>query len=160
MVNTKETSYLQTYIDQMPFTKPLGFKVAEARRGFVRVTLAPQEKLFNHFGTYQAGILCTLAEITGGILCGTFHDIAKNFLITKQTQIKFVRATHLALIAEASLGESAIEQVLADLERQKKTDVEVDIQIKTGDSQIIATSKGLYYLRVRVPDRFDSKSRQ
>ncbi len=160
MINTKETPYLQTYIDQMPFTKPLGIKVAEARRGFVRVTLAPQEKLFNHFGTYQAGILCTLAEITGGVLCGTFHDIFENFLITKQTQVKFERATHLALIAEAFLGESAIEQILTDLERQKKTDVEVDVQIKTGDSQIIAASKGLYYLRVGFPDRFDLKSRR
>lgn len=151
---------LQAYIDQMPFTKPLGFKVAEARRGFVRVTAQPQPKLFNHFGTYQAGVLCVLAEITGGVLCGTFHDIFENFLITKQTQVKYERATHLAVTAEASLDEASILKILSLLERQRKTDVEADIVIKTGESEIIARSKGLYYLRVGIPDRFDSKSRQ
>ncbi len=145
---------LQSYIDQMPFTKPFGFKVAEAKRGWVHVTLEPQEKLFNHFGTYQAGVLCTLSEITGGVLCGTFHDIFENFLITKQTQVKFERATSLTLIAEASLSEPAIDQILADLQRQKKTDVEVDILIRTRESEIIAKSKGLYYLRVGYPTKF------
>ena len=150
---------LQDYIDRMPFARPFHFKVEEARRGFVRVTLQPQEKFFNHFGTYQAGVLCTLAEITGGSLCGTFHDLAKNFMITKLTQVKFERATHRALTAEASLHEPAVRQALADLERQRKIDLPVNVQIKAAEEGPIATSQSVYYLRLGFPGHFQSQSK-
>ena len=155
----KLLSELQAYIDQMPFVKPLGLKVAEAKRGFVRVTLAPDEKFFNHFGTYQAGVLCTLAEITGGSLSGTFHDLTENFLITKLTQVKFERATNKALVAEASLEEAVIRETLSSLQSQRKIDLEVNVQIKTSEGEIIAKSRNLYYLRIGFPSRFESKPR-
>ena len=151
---------LQAYVDQMPFAKAFGFKVEEAKRGFVRVALQPAEKFFNHFGTYQAGAILTLAEITGGCLCGTFHDLTHNFLITKLTQVKFERATHDPLIAEASLEERVIQETLSNLQNQRKTDVEVSVQIKTLAGEQIATSLGLYYLRLGFPSRFESKSRK
>ena len=153
-------SELQAYIDGMPFAKGFRFRVEEARRGFVRVALKPAENFFNHFGTYQAGVICTLAEITGGSLCGTFHELTQNFLITKLTQVKFERATHDTLVAEASLEERAIQERLSNLQNQRKTDVEVSVQIKTPAGEQIATSLGLYYLRVGFPSRFESKSRK
>ena len=151
-------SGLQAYVDGMPFAKPFRFRVEEARRGFVRVTLQPDEKFFNHFGTYQAGVLCTLAEITGGCLCGTFHDLTQNFLITKQTHVKFERATHKALAAEALLEEEKIRQALTDLERQRKIDLPVNVQIKTAEVGLIASSQSLYYLRLGLPSHFQSKA--
>ena len=148
---------LQAYIDGMPFAKAFGFKVAEANRGFVRVELQPAEKFFNHFGTYQAGVLCTLAEITGGCLCGTFHDLTQNFLITKLTQVKFEQATCEALVAEASLEERAIQETLSNLRNQRKTDLEVNVQIKTLAGERIAASLSLYYLRLGFPSHFEPK---
>ena len=151
-------SGLQAYIDGMPFAKPFRFRVEEARRGFVRVTLQPDENFFNHFGTYQAGVLCTLAEITGGCLCGTFHDLTQNFLITRQTQVKFERATHKALAAEASLEEAAIRETLAQLQNLRKIDREVEVRIRTPEGEGIATGLSLYYLRLGLPSRFEPKT--
>lgn len=147
------TGTLQAYVERMPFAVGFGFKVVEARRGFVHVTLEPKRELFNHFGTYQAGVLCTLAEITGGLLCGTFFDLHRDFMITKKTEISFEHATARSLSAEASLAEENMVKALQDLERKRKIDLETVILIKNEAHQTIAQAHGLYYLRLGMPSR-------
>ena len=79
-------------------------------------------------------------------------------MITKETHVKFERATDGALAAEASLHEPAIRQALADLERQRKIDLPVNVQIKAAEEGPIASSQSLYYLRLGFPSHFKSKA--
>lgn len=145
---------LQAYLNQIPFVQPLGIVVKQAEQGFVSLTMEPAKTLLNHFETYQAGSLFTLAEVTGGTLCGTFLDLSKNLLITKKGEISFLKATSKALVAEAKLDSDQIKNALIQLKESKKTDFPVTVVIKTGDSEVISECHFIYYLRIGIPEVF------
>lgn len=138
----------------MPFVKPMGIRVAEARKGFVSVRMKPQQSLFNQMATYQAGSLFTLAEVAGGLFCGTFLDLSKNFLITKKSEILFERATSEELVAESLLAEEAAQKVLAELAERKKIDFPVEVHVKTISGEPILACRFVYYLRMGIPRSF------
>lgn len=142
---------LQGFIDQIPFARELGISVREARRGGVSLAVRPQEKLFNHFGTYQAGVLFTLAEVTGGALYGTFLDLSQNLVLTKQGEIEFQKTTAGELLSEAALEENEIERILSELRSQRKLDLPQPIFLNTREGQRVATARFSYYLRLGIP---------
>ncbi len=145
---------LQKFIDAMPFARPMGIQVAEARRGFVSLRMNPTQALFNQMNTYQAGALFTLAEITGGTFCGTFLDLSKNFLITKKSHVEFLRATGEELIGESQLSENDIEKALAELDQRRKLDFPVDVRVQTPAGEPVLNGQFIYYLRMGVPHSF------
>ena len=146
---------LQAFVDKIPFTKNFGIKVLEAKKGLVKVGLYPKSDLFNHFGTYQAGVYFTAAEVTGGLLCATFLDLSSNLLITQKSAIVFEKATSEPLILSAELSEQFIdESVLTVLTAQKKTTLSADVYVKTPDRKIVAKCQSDYYLRLGIPKIF------
>lgn len=149
-------SSLQSFIDQIPFAKQMDIKLLQVKRGFVQLKIEPRPILFNHLGTYQAGIYFTLAEITGGVLFGTFIDLSRNFLITRKVEINFVSSTKGTLIAEASLGFPSIEALLTKLETKRKLTASVEVTLKTLEQQVLARSHNEYYLRLGMPKSFAS----
>ena len=138
----------------MPFAAHVPMTVREARRGFVVVEIVPQSDLFNHFGTYQAGVLLTLSEVTGGILCGTFLDLAQNLLITRKTEFSFTENTHTVIRAEAALDNTAIETVLAEVNKKRKAVLSVNVGIKNESGRSVGTGINEYYLRLGMPKSF------
>lgn len=151
-------SSLQAYMDQMPFVRPLGIFIKEASKGSVSLSLKPGKALFNHFETYQAGSIFTLAEVTGGVLCGTFLDLSQNLLITKKGEIAFLKATSKELIAEAAFGKELIESTLQELKKAKKANVEISVTIKTSDGEPVSECHFIYYLRIGIPTVFIKSS--
>jgi len=151
-------SALQAYINQMPFVCPLGISVKEASRGFVSLSLKPARGLLNHFETYQAGSIFTLAEVTGGVLCGTFLNLSENLLITKKGEIAFLKATSKELIAEAVLEKNLIENTLSELKETKKADIKISVTIKTNDGEPVSECHFIYYLRLGIPKMFKGQS--
>ena len=153
-------SDIQKFVDQIPFAKEIGLIVAQAKKGFVSLKLCPQIRLFNHFKTYQAGALFTLAEVTGGALCGTFMDLSKNLVLTKRGEINFKQAANSEVFSEAFLEEKTINEVLLNLEVFKKMDLPIEIRLKTLEGQILAYCRLCYYLRYRIPRSFALSVRQ
>ncbi len=145
---------LQAYIDRIPFVRPLGIRVKHAEYGSVSLAMNPAQGLLNHFKTYQAGSLFTLAEVAGGTLCGTFLNLSENLLITKKGDISFLKATSKELIAEAKADPLLIEKTLTQLKESKKADLPVSVVIKTVDSDSICECHFIYYLRVGFPKVF------
>ncbi len=146
---------LQAFVDKIPFTEGFKMKVVEAKRGFVKLSVDPQRALFNHFGTYQAGVYFTAAEITGGLLCGTFLDLLGHLLITQKSSIIFQKATSEPLIVTAELSEEVIDsKIVAVLTTQRKTTLAVDVFVKTQGGQMVAQCQNDYYLRVGIPKIF------
>lgn len=142
---------LKLFVDQIPFARELGISVGEARRGLISLAVQPQEKLFNHFGTYQAGALFTLAEVTGGALCGTFLDLSKNLVLTKRGEIHFQKTTSGELLSEASLDEKEMGEILSQLSSQRKLDLSLRIRLRARAGQTIAEASFSYYLRLGMP---------
>ena len=150
---------LQSLVQSIPFAKGMNLKVGKARKGFVEMCLNPSNQLFNHFKTYQAGVYFTLAEITGGLLCGTFTDLTKNLLITKKSEIEFGHAVDSTLISVAELALSDIERLLGNLETKRKTSVLMDVFIKSLDGKEVAKCQNEYYLRLGIPRSFATNQR-
>ena len=145
---------LQSFVENIPFAKGLNLKVNSARAGFVEVRLEPSPHLFNHFGTYQAGVYFTLGEITGGLLCGTFLDLSKNLLITQNSAIEFGQAADGILTATAEAALLDIEKLLAHLKAKKKASTSIDVAIKSLNGKAVAHCRNEYYLRLGIPRSF------
>lgn len=142
---------LQAFIDQIPFAKRLSFSVVTAKKGHVVLSLAPQSNLFNHFNTYQAGVIYTLAEVTGGALCGTFLNLKDNLVLTKRGEIDYLKGTNKGLRSEALLDESSVVEVISSLTDSRKTDLTINISIKTEEWLEVAQCRFFYYLRRGIP---------
>lgn len=145
---------LQALINRMPFSVQVPMTVHEAHRGFVVVEITPRSNLFNHFGTYQAGVLLTLTEVTGGILCGTFLDLTQNLLITRKTEFSFAENTNMTIRAEAAFDSVRMEAVLAQVTNKRKATISVDVRIKSESGRSIGTGVNEYYLRLGIPRSF------
>lgn len=150
---------LQSFVDEIPFAKAIGIKVTAAQKGFVETHVYPSKHLFSHFGTYQAGVYFTLAEVTGGLLCGTFLDLTGNLLITKKSEIKFDNSVGDSLISSATLPPSSIEKLLSELDARKKSNILVDVFINSLSGKPIAKCHNEYYLRIGIPKSFTSGRR-
>ncbi len=146
---------LQAFVDKIPFAESFEMKVQEARKGFVRLAVDPKQALFNHFGTYQAGVYFTAAEIAGGLLCGTFLDLEKHLLITQKSSINFLKATSETLVVTAELSEEVIDcKIIPAITTQRKTTLPVDVFVKMQGGQMVAQCRNDYYLRVGIPKIF------
>lgn len=143
---------LEAFLNRIPFLRAVPMTIAEARRGFVSLVVKSSPALFNHFQTYQAGSIFTLAEVAGGVLCGTFLDLSENLLLTKRGGIDFKRGTSQDLCGQAELSEETITKVLKELATRKKTDIEIPVVIREKSGGVIAECRFLYYLRVGIPD--------
>lgn len=151
---------LQAFVEKIPFAINLGMRVVEARKGSVKVSVRPQPALFNHFGTYQAGVYFTAAEIAGGLLCGTFLDLQNHLLITQKSSIIFQKATSDPLFVTADLSPEIIDgKVIATLSTQRKTTLAVQVFVKTQGGQAIAECQNDYYLRIGIPKIFTQSVR-
>ncbi len=151
---------LQAFVDKIPFAESFEMKVAEARKGFVRLAIDPKPALFNHFGTYQAGVCFTAAEIAGGLLCGTFLDLEKHLLITQKSSINFQKATSRPLVVEAELTDEVIDgKIIPALAAKRKTVFAVCVVVRTPEGEVIAECQNDYYLRIGIPKIFIPSAR-
>lgn len=114
----------------IPYTGSISAKVVELKSGYARVQLRERRKVRNHLNSIHAIALANLAEFTGNlaVVAGMPDDarfIVKNFFIE---YLKKARGT--------LTGECTCEAI----ESNAKRDVEVKINIKNADGDIVATA--------------------
>jgi thioesterase domain-containing protein len=131
----------------IPIAHKMGVKVVEARPGFAATTV-PAEGNGNHFGVIYAGVLFTVAEVLGGIIPLITFDTAKYFPLVKNLEIQFVAMAKSDVRAEASLDDETIARVEAEAAERGKADFTLEAAVTDTDGQTVATTHGLYQLRV------------
>ncbi|EFV14279.1 PaaI family thioesterase [Segniliparus rugosus] len=129
------------------FVERSGLRVLAAKRGRVRCMM-PYEGNENHIGTMYAGALFTLAELPGGLLYLTSFDTAKFFPIVKEMNIQFRKPVTSDVTVEVGLAEEAIAAIQAEAETKGKAEFVLEGELKTEDGTLVATSRGVYQLRV------------
>ncbi len=147
-------SNLQIFLNKIPFLSNFNIKIEQAQKGHITLRLKYASHLLNHFATYQAGVYCALAEITGGLLIGTFLDLERNFLITKGLNINFFEASKQDLLVSADLPLSTVEQMNDALRTRKKATVLIDVTVRDIYGHVIARSQNQYYMRLGIPRSF------
>lgn len=133
--------------------KPFAFV---ARMGLRALTLAPRhvrlsvplEGNGNHIGTMYAGALFTLAEIPGGALFLTTFDVNRFYPIVKEMTIRFLRLATTDAFIEMRMDEAEVRRIEAEAAANGKSEYTLDGEVKDANGQVVATSHGVYQLRV------------
>ena len=141
------TAQLQLLIDRIPFAKELGLFAVQARRGFVSVRVSPRPQHFNHFGTYQAGVLFALAEITGGLVLYTFLDQPHVLIIAKTGKIDFLGSSNDTIFSESELDKDSVSSVLSTITFRRKFELPVVVRLKSKDARLLVAAQITYYIR-------------
>ena len=144
----KSRAQLQLLIDRIPFAKGLGFFVAKAEGRVVSIGVSPQQQHRNHFGTYQAGVLFALAEITGGLALYTLLSEPHLLIIAKTGKIDFLGNSHGAIFSESELTEDSISSISSTIARHKKLEFPVAVRLKSKDDQLLVVAQITYYIRI------------
>lgn len=149
--NNYLSSNLQFFCQKIPFFSYLRPSISDARPGFIKVTVQPSNTLFNHLGTFQAGVIFTLLEVSGGLAVATILNLLENLIITKKVDIEFSNTTNNKLIAEVQLSSDALDAIGRIGSKTKKENIVVEVCLIDEFEMKIAKAKCYYYLRSGLP---------
>lgn len=159
----KSRADLEGFIEKVPFAKELHLKITSFNVGVITITMEPHEHLMNHLRTYQAAALFGFAELTGGVLLGTFLDLAEVLVVTRNAAISFFKNSSSQIFAEALLNQKQISEIKRCLAEKKKLIFPIDIRIRTANNDVLAHCRVEYYIRAQNPGillrRADKKGR-
>lgn len=132
-----------------PLLEASGLEVLDLDRGFARVRM-PIEINANHIGTFYAGSLVVLAEVTGAALFSGSFDSKRFYPIVKDIYTKFRRAAKTDVTAEARLDEGEISSLSDLAERDGKVDHRLTLGLRDASGVVVAETESVFQLRARA----------
>lgn len=139
--------YLETGIDPI---RRAGVKVLSCRERQVKL-LMPLEGNTNHLGIMYGGSLLTLAEMSGGALCGVTFDYRRYVPVIKDLSLRFCKPAISDVTLEVAFGDAQFEATSAALMEKGKCDFTLSLEIKDETGTLIASATGLYQVR-NIPE--------
>ena len=118
-----------------PFFRHIKPKVIELRPGFCQVEIADRWGIRNHLGTVNAGALCSLAELTGGIALDA-SLAAKYRWIPRGMTVKYLKKAQGRLTAISEF----------DLSAMTAGDIDVPISVKDTQQQEVFNALITFYV--------------
>ncbi len=134
-----------------PLLEASGLEVLDLDRGHARVKM-PIEINANHIGTFYAGSLVVLAEVTGAVLFSGCFDSKHFYPIVKDIHTRFRRPATTDVVAEVRLDEAEIRSLMARTEREGKADHRLTIELRDAGSVVVAVTESVFQLRARASD--------
>jgi len=131
-----------------PLLEASGLEVLELDRGSARVRM-PHAVNKNHIGTFYAGSLVVLAEVTGAALFSGSFDSKRFYPIVKDIRAAFLRPATSDVFAEARLSDEQIESLSARAERDGKADHRLELVLCDERGELVARSESVFQLRSR-----------
>jgi acyl-coenzyme A thioesterase PaaI-like protein len=99
------------------FSKALAFRapyfstihphVTHLNSGYCRVEIKERRSIRNHLGTINAGALCTLTELTGGLAVEATIPLSLRW-IPKEMTVQYIKRAKGKLVAECSIDPSIL----------------------------------------------------
>lgn len=130
------------------FVERMGLKALILEPRHVKLSV-PLEGNGNHIGTMYAGALFTLAEIPGGALFLTTFDVNRFYPIVKEMTIQFRRLAATDAFIEMHMSEAEVRRIEKEAAANGKSDYILEGEVKDANGQVVATSHGIYQLRVQ-----------
>lgn len=118
----------------VPFAKLLGIAIDTIDAQAASAGLEPAAHLNNHVGSFHAGAIFTACDTaSGAALAGALLPvIMKTRYVVRDASITYLKPAKGRLVAEGRLARPAAD-VLADLERDGRTDVVVEVIARVDD---------------------------
>ena len=132
-----------------PLLEASGLEVLALDRGFARVRM-PIAINANHIGTFYAGSLVVLAEVTGAALFSGSFDSKRFYPIVRDIQTTFRRPATTDVTAEVKLAEDDIVSLADRAERVGKVEHRLALELRDVSGQIVAETQSVFQLRARA----------
>ncbi len=129
------------------FVERIGLRALVLEPRHIKLSV-PLEGNVNHIGSMYAGALFTLAEIPGGALYLTTFDVHRFYPVVKEMTLRFLRPAATDAFIEMSMSESEVRRIEEEATANGKSEYVLEGDVKDANGQLVATSRGIYQLRV------------
>lgn len=121
-----------------PYFATIHPKVIDLRAGLCKIEIKDRRSIQNHLGSINAGALCTLSEMTGGLAVDA--TIPKDLRwIPKKMEVAYLRKARGALVGSCSV----------DVKTLVPGDAVVTVEIKNTSSETVMRADILFYISQR-----------
>jgi acyl-coenzyme A thioesterase PaaI-like protein len=124
----------------VPFNNHVGLEVLDLGPGTATVRLPDDDHLRNHVGTQHAAGLFAAAEAASGgaFVAGFAERLAEITPLASSAEIHYAKLAQGPIEAVASLPDT--EGLLAQLDAEHKISFPVEVELRDGDGQTVATA--------------------
>jgi acyl-coenzyme A thioesterase PaaI-like protein len=132
----------------VPFNQHLGLEVAELGLGRGVVLLPDDSALRNHVGSQHASALFAVGEAaSGAAFVAAFADqLEEVTAVVDGATVDYRRIAHGPITATGVLGADP-DQLLAELERDRRVDFAVDVALTNGAGDVVGEMTVRWHIR-------------
>ena len=123
---------------RVPYASTIHPHVTDLRSGYCRIEIKDRRSIRNHLGSINAGALCTLGELTGGLAVEATIPLSLRF-ITKEMTVQFIKKAKGNLVGKCSVDPSVLVP----------GDVRVPVEIKDGTGDTVLNAVIVFYIGKR-----------
>lgn len=123
---------------RVPYFSTIHPNVTDLRSGYCRVEIKNRRSIQNHLGSVNAGALCTLSELTGGLAVEATIPSNLRF-ITKEMTVQFIKQAKGNLVGKCSVDPSVLVP----------GEVKVPLEIKDGKGDTVLNAMIGFYISER-----------
>ena len=138
-------------LEQIPFTRDLGLRIEHAAEDEVRMTLPDGAATRNLAGSVHAGALFTFGETVAGVAAG-LRTFERAFPFARRAEIRYRRPGRGGLRGRARVGAAEAERVLAEIEREGRSELAVSVTMEDASGETVAEMRVDYAFRP-LPER-------
>lgn len=131
----------------IPFNRHLGLEFTELGPGAATVRLPDRPHLLNHVGSqHAAGLFAAAEAASGGAFVGGFAErLAEITPLASAASIEYLKIAKGPIEAHAELP--AAEQLLATMDAEGKVSFPVEVTLRNGDGDTVATATVQWHVR-------------
>jgi len=131
----------------VPFVRLLELEYLDLGPGTATVRLPERPELENHVGTQHAGALFTVAETASGaaFIAGFVDRLAEITPLAKSASVDFQKLAKGPIDATARV--EGLDGLLATLEAEGKVEFPINVVMKDGEGQQVATATVDWHIR-------------
>jgi len=121
-----------------PYFSSINPRVKELRAGYCRVEINDRRAIRNHIGSINAGAMCTLSELTGGLALEASIPSTLRW-IPKEMTVQYTKKATGSLTGICAL----------DVDTLKAGDVRIPFEIKDASGDSVLKTEILFYISER-----------
>lgn len=123
-----------------PYFSTIHPHVTDLRSGYCRVEIKDRRSIRNHLGSINAGALCTLSELTGGLAVEVTLPAGLRW-IPKEMTVQYIKKARGKLVGKCSIDPGLLVP----------GDVKVPLEIKDGTGDTVLNAVIVFQISERKP---------
>ena len=143
-----DAAALNSFLEQIPYTRDLGLVIDHAGDDEVRMTLPDQPATRNLAGSVHAGALFSFGETVAGVAAG-MRTFERAFPFARRAEIRYRRPGQGVLRGRARVAADEIARVLEEIEREGRSQLAVSVVLEDEKGQTVAELVIEYAFRPR-----------